>query len=225
MSITESRNSHYDFMTLLWAFIFFLCVMQEIHEIGPAVHPVFFMQYPSFFIASAFPAHPIMRIAAPNRSQVTSGFMCHSERGGGSVGLVLVWGVAKRTHSMDVRPRRVPMGRVLRRTPRKRRSMAFVVRTCLRPSGVGCRKRAGRSSMSSRRHSIDKQSATAHMPPHTAWRPAHDRHSRPVPRSPSVRQRITGKNTGLGKISILKWGESGSPTNCEMKYTPNLQNL
>ena len=165
-------------MTLLWAFIFFMCDAGDTRDRSCGASGIFHA-ISVFFIASAFPAHPIMRIAAPNRSQVTSGFMCHSERGGGSVGLVLVWGVAKRTHSMDVRPRRVPMGRVLRRTPRKRRSMAFVVRTCLRPSGVGCRKRAGRSSMSSRRHSIDKQSATAHMPPHTAWRPAHDRHSRP----------------------------------------------
>ena len=47
---------------------------------------------------------------------------------------------------MDVRSWKVPIGRVLRRTSRKRRSMAFVVRTGFRSSGVGYRKRVRRSS-------------------------------------------------------------------------------
>ena len=54
---------------------------------------------------------------------------------------------------MEVRSRKVPMGRVLRPTSRKRRSTAFAVRTCLRPSDAGYRKRVGKSSGSSHRHS------------------------------------------------------------------------
>ena len=74
--------------------------------------------------------------------------MYHGERGDGSV--VLVWedGEGDAFHGCAV-PQGA-MGRVHRRTSRKRRSTAFAVRTGLRPSGMGYRKRAGRSL---RRHS------------------------------------------------------------------------
>ena len=55
-------------------------------------------------------------------------------------------GMAKGTRSMKVQSQKVPMGRILRRTSRKRRSMAFAVHTGFRSSGVGYRKRAARSS-------------------------------------------------------------------------------
>ena len=44
---------------------------------------------------------------------------------------------------MEARSRKVPMGRVFRRTSRKRRSTAFAVRTRFRPSGAGFREAGG----------------------------------------------------------------------------------
>lgn len=61
---------------------------------------------------------------------VTSKVMCQGEKGGGSLHFVFV-GEAKRMRSMEVRSWKTPMGRVLWRTSRKRRSMALVVRTAL----------------------------------------------------------------------------------------------
>ena len=52
---------------------------------------------------------------------------------------------------MEIQSWNVPMGRVRRRTSRKRRSMALVVLTCLRSANVEYRKQVCRSSRSLRR--------------------------------------------------------------------------
>ena len=57
--------------------------------------------------------------------------------------------------SRGTRDKPVPMGLVLRRTSRKCGSTAFVVRTCLRPSGAGYRKRAGSAAGQGRQDLAD----------------------------------------------------------------------
>ena len=61
---------------------------------------------------------------------------------GAVVRWVLFWyrKLVKGMHSMEVRSRKVHMGRVLRRTSRKHRLMAFASRTGFRSSGVSYRK-------------------------------------------------------------------------------------
>ena len=64
--------------------------------------------------------------------------LCVRERGVLTPCALFSWmKTAKRMRSIDVRSWNVPMGRVLRRTSRKRRSMALVVLTRLRSARVG----------------------------------------------------------------------------------------
>jgi hypothetical protein len=73
-------------------------------------------------------------LSTPTTPVAPSKGLCQQERGADALGLVFMVedGEEERIRSIEVRSEKTPMGRVRRRTSRKRRSMAVVVLTFLR---------------------------------------------------------------------------------------------